>query len=639
VTSKALPFWHPSFQRDAGPRPSHLLHLVFALFISQVLFWGVVLGATALSPLGSKNLARYEVRDLSVSQATSLSDATPLKPWAIGVRNDWDEIRVDAPGLYRFTLAVKSPDIGAGVFVPYVRDNATLWVNNTTLGPPSNGNWTSRPGLLGLSFSVPPSLLRPGNNEIVLLVQRDSQFTRLGHVYAGPAKAIGEMARAHSFTKVFLPLIALTISVMLALVAIALIPLGVERGFLYGALATAVTIGVGTLFYLDTGVVTSPIFWLWYGNSFGAIGGYLAFVCLINAWADGPKWVYQGCLVTFTLIAIGTAIAAPFLVYEAVSIMFMIAVSAVMAVALPASLYLLGRLAWSQKKGDHWLAAVLLITPLTALVDLVLSLLGEPQAVYFAPLSNLTLLIAVSLALARRGGVLYRQAEQANIILTKHIAAKEAELDTSAKALRAQEAETVIQRERARIMRDVHDGMGGQLLNLLMQARDPDFKREELEETVETAITDLRLLIDSLDSVGDDLEIALAMFKERLVPRLANARVGLDWPSHPLTLERKLTAGEILSIYRILQEAISNALRHGKPTRIEVAQSGYENGVVISIDDNGVGMAPDVQTGRGLANMRRRAAEFGGAVAFEKSLLGGVRVILRVPEVAMFKMK
>lgn len=223
------------------------------------------------------------------------------------------------------------------------------------------------------------------------------------------------------------------------------------------------------------------------------------------------------------------------------------------------------------------------------------------------------------------------ETERANATLTQRIATKEAELEASAEALRAEEAETLIQTERARIMRDMHDGMGGQLLTLLMQARDPDSRPHELEETVEAAIADLRLLIDSLDSVGDDLEIALAMFKERLGPRLMSARVNLDWPSAPLPHNLRLSPAQILSIYRILQEAISNALRHGKPANIKVRQSSGEKGVAIAIDDDGGGLATHAQAGRGLTNMKRRAAELGGAFSLSQSELGGVRALLQLP--------
>lgn len=624
-------FWPNRREGAQGPTTTQLAHLIFAIVATQILFWGLVLGATALSPLNDANTQRYEVKQFATNQARSLDDPTPIQSWKIPRPTNWLELHADTPGLYRFNLIVKERAQGAGVFVALVRDNATLYVNGVFLGPPETGDWMARPGLLGLHFIVPPSLLREGDNEMILLVNRNSHFTRLGQVFAGDAHAVEDIAHAIDLTKTTLPIIAVTISAMLAMVALALIPLFNDRVFLLSALATALSIAAGTLFYLDNGAATSHIFWLWYGNILGAIGGYLAFLCMITAWIGGPKWVYRKSGIAFAIIAVSTAIMSPFLVYEAVSYMLMACVTLVMAVVLPLSFVGLARMAWSPNRGDHWLAAALLISPITAFVDLILSIMGEPQVVYFAPLSNLTLLIGISLALARRGGVLYRESELANLTLTHRIAVKEAELEASAQALRAQEAETVIQTERARIMRDMHDGMGGQLLNLLMQTRDPDAKLEELEETVETAIADLRLLIDSLDSVGDDLEIALALFKERLGPRLASARVLLDWPNTPMQLQRQLSPAEILSIYRILQEVISNALRHGGPTRIEVRQSYVDGIVSLILDDDGNGMKSDAQAGRGLSNMRRRAQEIGGSFTVEAGPLGGVRARLNVP--------
>lgn len=379
--------WPPLRHEDA-PSLGDRWHLAFTLGVSQLVFWVGVLCVLIVSPLNDNNLSKFEIRQFETSRAQSLNDPTPVQPWQRGIGNQWSETIADTPGLYRFNLNLKSTRGGAGVFVAFVRDNGVLYANGDLLGPPKTGNWNARPGLLGLQFKVPEHLLREGDNELILLVNRNSHFTRLGHVYAGSNLEIEKIEQAHDFTKITLPIVALTISAVLALIAGALLPLGMDRNFLLSALLTAVTIGIGTLFYLDDGTVTSHKFWLWYGNVLGAIGGYLAFVCLLNAWINGPTWVYRGSIVTFGLVAIVTAVVTPFLVYETVSYMLMALVIIVMSVALPLSLVALGHLVWTKKKGEHWLGVVLFISPLTALVDLILSLISEPQAIYFAPLSN-----------------------------------------------------------------------------------------------------------------------------------------------------------------------------------------------------------------------------------------------------------
>jgi two-component system, NarL family, sensor histidine kinase UhpB len=181
-------------------------------------------------------------------------------------------------------------------------------------------------------------------------------------------------------------------------------------------------------------------------------------------------------------------------------------------------------------------------------------------------------------------------------------------------------------------MRDMHDGMGGQLLSLLVQTRDPETPREDLEEAVEAAIVDLRLLVDSLDSVGDSLDVALAVFRDRVFPKMRAAGVQLGWHNELKTPTSGHSPSVTLNVYRILQEAMSNALRHADATKIgiTIAPSDADGLILIQVADNGHGFTDSATMGRGLANMRRRAGEIGGKLVVESNTKG-TRIGLLVP--------
>lgn len=623
---------HPDFSAVAGGKWTLIEFgkLLFALVLTQAIFWALVLGLVYASPLNRENLDQYRIHSLESAPAQSIDNPTPAAPFRAAPSR---QLSLPNPGLLRFDVFVKDPSQGVGVFIPRLADNAVLFVNGKRLAPPV-GQWaprSNRTGVVGMFFEVPEANLQAGENQLELFAVRSCCAVFVNSVFAGPLPQLQEIGTSARFYRIELTWIIIATSVLIGLVAATLLPLKRGRAFLWSVIGCSITVSIGSYFYVDTGRMITPEWRAWYGHIIGALVGYLAFLSLVNAWTDGPKWLYRAAIVIGGGCVLVSGALVPFQSHAQVLLVARIMLAVVMALAIIGVYALLWRYVQTKQVGRYWQAGLLIISSGAAVVDYLFGLEARIQPIYFVPFSNLTLMTALGIALAQHGAQMYLDAEAANLTLSDRIASKEAELIQSAAALRAQEAETAIQTERARIMRDMHDGMGGQLLTLLMQARDPDAKREEMEETVETAIADLRLLIDSLDSVGDSLDIALAMFRERLAPRLAAAKVTLDWPRSATTIARAFTPGQILSIYRILQEAISNALRHGKPSCIEVRQTLDDHAITLSLCDNGSGMIDQVRAGRGLTNMRRRATELGGSLTVEASKGGGVCVVLMVP--------
>jgi signal transduction histidine kinase len=159
----------------------------------------------------------------------------------------------------------------------------------------------------------------------------------------------------------------------------------------------------------------------------------------------------------------------------------------------------------------------------------------------------------------------------------------------------------------------------------------PEQRPAELATAVRDALDDMRLMIDSLEPVDDDLNAVLAMFHDRLAPRLRAAGVALHWEVELLPQVSGLTPARVLHVLRILQEAVTNAVRHGrsKTLRLTAAHSGQANAVRLVLRDDGCGF--DTQApgeGRGLKNMRRRAELAGGAINVTSTPPQGVTVEL-----------
>ncbi len=227
---------------------------------------------------------------------------------------------------------------------------------------------------------------------------------------------------------------------------------------------------------------------------------------------------------------------------------------------------------------------------------------------------------------------LQRELEQRNSELAESMQALK---DKHAEILQLQRRE-VLAGERERIMRDMHDGIGGQLISTLalLDVENPDII--EISEALKTALDDLRLMIDSLDPLeGDDLAMLLGMYRARILPRLQAAGLEVAWQLSDIPHITGLGPHKVLQLLRILQEAVTNVLKHSQATKLamltgELESNGSGRKLYIDIEDNGKGLPAPIPEGRGLKNMKKRADSIGA-----KLMLGlikeGTRVRIILP--------
>jgi two-component system sensor histidine kinase UhpB len=86
-----------------------------------------------------------------------------------------------------------------------------------------------------------------------------------------------------------------------------------------------------------------------------------------------------------------------------------------------------------------------------------------------------------------------------------------------------------------------------------------------------------------------------------------------------------------LAVYRIAQEALTNAVRHSGCTRIVVGVTAAPDALVLRVADDGRGIDGDARSGGGIRGMRERALTIGGSLSLGPAAGGGTEVYLRVP--------
>ena len=199
-------------------------------------------------------------------------------------------------------------------------------------------------------------------------------------------------------------------------------------------------------------------------------------------------------------------------------------------------------------------------------------------------------------------------------------------------ALRAQEE------ERARVARDLHDEVNQSLTGLLLrleavrEAAPPELE-PELAETRALANQAMRELLSlarqlrptALDDLG--LAAALAGQVERLAQGDVDAELATEGDFSDLPDDAQLV------VYRVAQEALSNAARHSGAARVRVRlRRDGDGGVDLEVSDDGRGFAfADSERGLGIAGMRERALLVGGELTIESRPGHGTTVRLTVP--------
>jgi signal transduction histidine kinase len=195
-----------------------------------------------------------------------------------------------------------------------------------------------------------------------------------------------------------------------------------------------------------------------------------------------------------------------------------------------------------------------------------------------------------------------------------------------------------LEEERRRIRRDLHDGLGPNLATIVMgldeiravHRDDPnraDTLLRELKDQAREAIEDIRTLVyglrppalDDFGLLGAIRHILATSTRGSLVVDL---RVPPSLPALPAAIE--------VAAYRIVQESVTNVLRHARAGHVEVALACHGDALLVVVRDDGRGLANGVVAGVGLTSIRERVRDVGGRVTIRSDAGTTVEAVLPV---------
>ncbi len=478
---------------------------------------------------------------------------------------------------------------------------------------------------------TPAALWRAGSNELVVeVLATPTQANGLSTVSIGPARAIYEDRYwSREFWQQDL-VVALQWSIStLGLMSLVIgLAMGGDRLYCWFG-AAALARGLSTAVALTTDVWINADWMNWIASATRVVTLPLTMIAILAFFGRLTRRVEIGLAGYGVLCAIVLAATAA---VQPVAMMLAIPMAIL-------SLYFIVRIGVDVLRSRHAPDIVLLLCVCVLFAGGLHDVAVYRGLAYVRPLllpytSGVILLVMGGLLVIRLTEAL-RTSADLNTILADKVAAHEADLQRRHRAELDLERAGARLQERERFLRDLHDGLGSSLSAARIRLDDDSLGPKQVSQLLDECIDDMRLLI-ATSAPDSQLSDSLGDLRYRMDRRMQNAGVQLQWQ---LGMEGMpdIPAASRLQLMRIVQEALTNALRHAQ-ARLIVVGAKYNptaRRLRLWVEDDGRGfdvLAPS-PGGRGLRNQQYRAAQLGAVLEVDSSAKGSrVELTWDVPE-------
>lgn len=476
---------------------------------------------------------------------------------------------------------------------------------------------------------IPNELIRPGENEIAVRAISE-ESVGIGRMAVGPNDDIQAYYRFQFFWQITAPTIAN--ATMLVLGGLALLLWSVRRQeveLLWLALSTALWFLRNSQYFLEATPFHMATF-----NAVTVYATYFASAATCAFYACFLKIPHRNKIIA-GIFALGVPLCAAVTIFSLTNLILYIPST---AMAFGVVLLSAAELRRNPSAEHLILASFMMLMPFIAVHDFLLSGGGKGwngQDFYFAPFNGIIYSVAFLISFGKRALDAFDDLGLAKATLERRVAEARAELAASEEARQKLVVGQALAHERERLMQEMHDGVGSNLITALAVAR----QQQQPESTIRTlnrALADLKITVDSLEPIEGDLVALIGNFRHRMAGDLRDAGIVCKWEVQPCKSIPWLDAPNALHVLRIFQEAMGNALAHSGATELRIGCREAERdgvpGISAHIADNGRGFdATAVSTGKGLANIQARANSLHGALDFTSQPGNGATVTLWLP--------
>ena len=243
------------------------------------------------------------------------------------------------------------------------------------------------------------------------------------------------------------------------------------------------------------------------------------------------------------------------------------------------------------------------------------------------------------------GGIVFTVAWVIGFLVGRKLEEADAARERAERLERNREAEAraAVAEERARIARELHDVVGHSVSVMTVQAsgvrrllrEDQEREREALlivERTGREALAEMRRMVGVLRRPEEAPALAPQPSLERVERLVEQAReAGLPVDLRVQGEAVELPAGVDLTAYRLVQEGLTNALKHANASHAEVLVNYADGAIEVTVSDDGKGLGNGGGGGHGLVGMRERVSVYGGELDAGPQPGGGYRLRARLP--------
>ena len=547
---------------------------------------------------------------------------------------------------YRITLNVGAATHGEtdlALCVPRWSINASMWLDGQKLLSPDQDRLDFRT-LLRPTFMALPVALSPGEHRIDIRLRTvTGTFPGFSEVWWGRHTVVARECSALQDLQVGLRIGGLLLMAFIALVSVSIyayqrdkLSLGFAMASMGWCLHNMITLDwLGPMSdnaWITSFMVTRPM---------TGFAGIYVLLCLVS---NRRRFLERGLLVLLLLAYVALALL-PMAYWQ----WWLMGVGFVM---LPCTLISGMYLMWHASTKSLYLSdfAFAISTFFgvganamdIARVNGVLPYSALSMTFWVAPL----LAMSIGLLVIERLVRYLRYKKEAAISLKQELTEQRIKLSAYHLEVQAQREKILVTEERQRLVRDMHDGLGSQLVSasaLLKSGPMDESKAVELSELIDHALLDLRSMLDVFsshkfadgDESPDVVSLLLAMLRHRLAPVVRSQGGTFDWQTAPMPHSFLTSDQDRLQLLRLLQEACTNIIKHANAHAIALRTHVSESAIVFEVSDDGQGIEASKaksgkHTGHGLANMADRAARMGAQLAIESTHEGTcVRLIFQ----------
>lgn len=533
-------------------------------------------------------------------------------------------------GRFRFQRDALSPGRQA-LFTVNMRSQFLVLLNGVEVGrnfaePDDRVVSWYRPYLIPL----PDGALRPGVNEIeVRAISEES--VGVGRIIVGPNAAVREHYLSAYFWQITAPTAANVAMLVLGLLTLLLwVGRRQEVELLWLSVSAALWFLRNYAYFAETTPFDLALF-----NALAVYATYFATVATAAFYFSFTKLPRRNLIISglfllgAPLVVAHTVLGASNLVLYAPTILLVLGLA---VVGLSDTL--------RHRNLEHAvLGLAMFAMPAASLHDVTLAGGGRGwngDAFYLSVFSGLIYCVAFLISFGKRALDAFTSLGEAKLTLERRVVEARADLAASEAARRELVVANAVASERGRLMQEMHDGIGSNLITALAVARRQDLGPDTIR-MLRRAIADLKITVDSLEPVEGDLVALIGNLRHRMASDLHDAGITCRWEVRECGPLPWLDATNALHVLRIFQEAIGNVLTHSGATELRIGCHEHVHdgqvGIVtyVADDGRGLGAAKADAPGKGLANMRARARALHGLLTYDSGLGGGTVVKLWLP--------